>query len=51
MECAFPVGSLQERAVTIDRSWWSWTGAHGGHLASLGLAAMRARLAEDLEDH
>jgi acyl-coenzyme A thioesterase PaaI-like protein len=28
----------------IDRSWGSGPGTHGGHLAALGLAAMRARL-------
>ena len=28
----------------IDRSWGSGPGTHGGYLAALGLAAMRARL-------
>jgi acyl-CoA thioesterase len=27
--------------VTVDRSWFSFAGVHGGHLAALGLAAMR----------
>jgi acyl-CoA thioesterase len=35
------------QTVSIDRSWWSWAGAHGGHLAGLGLAEMRAELGED----
>ncbi|MFJ4465898.1 thioesterase family protein [Streptomyces sp. NPDC089424] len=31
--------------VRIDRSWASWQGAHGGYVAALALAAMRADLA------
>ena len=30
----------------IDRSWGSGPGTHGGYLAALGLAAMRARRRE-----
>jgi acyl-CoA thioesterase len=30
--------------LRVDRSWGSGPGSHGGYLASLGLAAMRARL-------
>ena len=32
----------------IDRSWGSGPGTHGGYLAALGLAAMRARLVGEL---
>jgi acyl-CoA thioesterase len=32
----------------IDRSWRSGPGTHGGYLAALGLAAMRARLVGEL---
>ncbi|MDJ0342135.1 thioesterase family protein [Streptomyces sp. H10-C2] len=32
----------------MDRSWWSWAGAHGGYLAALGLTVMRTRLAAQL---
>jgi acyl-CoA thioesterase len=32
----------------IERSWGSGPGTHGGYLAALGLAAMRARLAGEL---
>jgi acyl-CoA thioesterase len=32
----------------IDRSWGSGPGTHGGYLAALGLAAMRARLIGEL---
>jgi acyl-CoA thioesterase len=34
--------------VSIDRSWGSGPGTHGGYLAALGLAAMRARLVGEL---
>ncbi|MCX4911086.1 thioesterase family protein [Streptomyces sp. NBC_00878] len=27
--------------VEVDESWWSWSGAHGGYVAALTLAAMR----------
>ncbi|WP_374202001.1 acyl-CoA thioesterase domain-containing protein [Streptomyces sp. AC550_RSS872] len=27
----------------IDPGWWSWEGAHGGHVAALALAAVRDR--------
>lgn len=30
--------------ITVDRSWWSEAGAHGGYLAAAALTAMRARL-------
>ncbi|MCO1580449.1 thioesterase family protein [Crossiella sp. SN42] len=29
---------------TIDRSWWTWSGAHGGYTAALALAAMRGQV-------
>lgn len=32
--------------VTVDPSWGSWAGAHGGYVASLALTATRARLFE-----
>jgi acyl-coenzyme A thioesterase PaaI-like protein len=32
----------------IERSWGSGAGTHGGYLAALGLAAMRARLVGEL---
>ncbi|MFG2629784.1 thioesterase family protein [Streptomyces sp. NPDC048473] len=32
--------------VTIDPSWWSWAGAHGGYVAALALTEMRAHLSE-----
>ena len=25
--------------LSVDRSWWSWAGPHGGHLASFALRA------------
>lgn len=31
-------------STTVDRSWWSAAGVHGGHLAGLALNAMRATL-------
>ncbi|WP_326572433.1 thioesterase family protein [Actinacidiphila glaucinigra] len=31
--------------IRIDRSWWSWNGAQGGHVAALALTAMRDDLA------
>ncbi|MFE2042052.1 acyl-CoA thioesterase domain-containing protein, partial [Streptomyces sp. NPDC059477] len=31
----------------IDPLWWSWDGAHGGHVAALALAAVRDRFAGD----
>ena len=34
----------------IDRSWGSGPGTHGGYLAALGLAAMRARLVGELSE-
>jgi acyl-CoA thioesterase len=30
--------------VTVDRSWFSFAGVHGGHLGALGLSAMRGLL-------
>jgi acyl-CoA thioesterase len=32
--------------ISVDRSWWSAAGAHGGVLAATGLASMRTKLAE-----
>ncbi|MEV7285025.1 thioesterase family protein [Streptomyces sp. NPDC093252] len=29
----------------VDPLWWSWEGAHGGHVAALALAAVRDRFA------
>jgi acyl-CoA thioesterase len=34
------------RTVWIDRSWWSWSGVHDGHVAALGLEAMGAALGD-----
>lgn len=34
------------REIAVDRSWWAWAGAHGGHLAALALDAMRDTLFE-----
>lgn len=34
------------RTVSIDRSWWSWGGVHGGHVTSLGLEAMTAAVGD-----
>lgn len=34
------------RTVSIDRSWLSWGGIHGGHVASLGLEAMSAAVGD-----
>jgi len=34
------------RTVSIDRSWWSWGGVHGGYTASLGLEAMAAAVGD-----
>jgi acyl-CoA thioesterase len=34
------------RTVSIDRSWLSWGGVHGGHVASLGLEAMAAAIGD-----
>lgn len=31
--------------IRIDPLWWSWEGAHGGHVAALALAAVRDRFA------
>ncbi|WP_279580975.1 acyl-CoA thioesterase domain-containing protein [Fodinicola feengrottensis] len=36
------VATRLDGSVTIDRSWWSAAGAHGGLLASLGLRAMES---------
>ncbi|MGC0417456.1 acyl-CoA thioesterase [Embleya sp. AB8] len=39
-----PAGAPQPtslREISVDRSWWSWAGVHGGYLAALGLDAMR----------
>ncbi|MFE3197513.1 acyl-CoA thioesterase [Embleya sp. NPDC059237] len=35
------VASSSVREFTVDRSWWSWEGAHGGSLVALALEAMR----------
>ncbi|MDN3024195.1 thioesterase family protein [Streptomyces sp. S.PB5] len=29
--------------IRIDPAWWSWEGAHGGHVAAVALAAVRDR--------
>jgi acyl-CoA thioesterase len=34
------------RTVSIDRSWWSWGGVHGGHVTGLGLEAMAAAVGD-----
>jgi len=34
------------RTVSIERSWLSWGGVHGGHVASLGLEAMGAAVGD-----
>lgn len=31
--------------IRIDPKWWSWEGAHGGHVAALALTAVRDRFA------
>ncbi|NUP16407.1 MAG: thioesterase family protein [Streptomyces sp.] len=31
--------------IRIDPQWWSWEGAHGGHVAALALTAVRDRFA------
>lgn len=33
--------------VVLDRSWWSWTGPHGGLLAALAVGAARGVVAAD----
>jgi acyl-CoA thioesterase len=37
--------------ISVDRSWWSAAGAHGGLLAAEGLAASRAKLADSGYDY
>lgn len=34
--------------VAVDRTWWSAAGAHGGHLAALGLTTARERVVAEL---
>jgi acyl-CoA thioesterase len=34
-------------AIEVDRSWWSAAGVHGGRLAALGLASLRAEAGGD----
>jgi acyl-CoA thioesterase len=34
-------------AIEVDRSWWSAAGVHGGRLAALGLASLRAEVGGD----
>lgn len=31
--------------IRVDPRWWSWEGAHGGHVAALSLTAVRDRFA------
>lgn len=31
--------------IRIDPAWWSWEGAHGGHVAAVALDAVRGRFA------
>jgi acyl-CoA thioesterase len=42
-----PGADVADGSITVDRSWWSAVGVHGGYLAGLALGAMRARLAHD----
>jgi acyl-CoA thioesterase len=43
-----PIGESRAlTSVTVDRSWWSAQGVHGGHLAGLALGAMRTGLTRD----
>jgi acyl-CoA thioesterase len=37
-------GGLAVSSISVDRSWWSAAGVHGGHLAGLTLDAMRGAL-------
>jgi acyl-CoA thioesterase len=37
------VTTTPDTEIRIDPSWWSWDGAHGGHVAALALTAVRDR--------
>ncbi|MFD1661801.1 acyl-CoA thioesterase domain-containing protein, partial [Streptomyces caeni] len=40
---AAPRAPLAPTESTVDPLWWSWAGAHGGHVAAVALAALRGR--------
>ncbi|GAA4061471.1 acyl-CoA thioesterase II [Streptomyces shaanxiensis] len=37
--------AMTDTHIRIDPKWWSWEGAHGGHVAALALTAVRDRFA------
>ena len=42
---------VRRTGAALDRSWWSWSGPHGGLLAALALGAARGVVGADREPH
>lgn len=38
---------VSRTTATLDQSWWTWSGPHGGLLAALALTAARGVVADD----